>query len=524
MRIGGIGFADINGKLYIPNDVLTALSIYHGSILYGIYYPKDTTRTDNDFKHDFMITPIPYNFWSRAGRLIIRVKEQSIALQVISNILKEWNISILHCYTSRQGHRYSTIDFHITFEDLDPNQLTYSEEKGYYVETNEQLNAITDFIATNYRDILFIDENNIHLKAGIRNRINTGLHYFYYMSRKNAAKAPQDDQVIYKPFTLRYDEGAIYDDFGFIESNTGGKLSHIIARVENNRNTSLPSIFFISADTHYLNLRLVIIPQKSKHSFIKLDINYRRFSTPDSSLGLLAFFINRLAERYKIWKYYNQLYECRPGYGAGCLTFYLEDIYHTNFLNPTIKENLQDFIYVLNETLPPELSHIQVTGHVDPIYPNYIRNKFKLNELKSRTKKYDVFLSYSHKDQAMADELYQIFRKANLDCHMSRIVLKPGDVFDTELKKNLHNSRELCLLYSPNSMQSHWVATEWAIAWALDKKVVPVLLNLDHNAVKDEHKQRLTRRQWINFHSKEELEQYANDIYIRRLESYFKKS
>ena len=523
MRIGGIGYINTDGKFYVPNDILTSLSIHDGVILYGIYDPRPVEDEESS-KHDFMFTPIPYNFWKACGRFILKVKEQDKALRELSGFFAEENISILYCTTSRSDYRYSTVDIHVVFENLLYQELTLSHEKGYYTETNEQLNIYTKKIKERFAEVLFVDKNNIHLNEGVYNRVNTALHNAYHQSQDRYNQANDDRKIIYKSFTLRYNEGQIVDDFGTIKANTGGKLNQIMALSKGESKAPIPSLVFVNSDTHYLTLRAVVIPTEKIHTFFKLDINYQRLTTPDSSRGLLNFIMEGLPPKYKIWRYFNQLYECRDGYGAGRLTLYLEDTKTSNFINPTLPlEQLKGYFELLSDNLPESLQHINISTKVERIYPDYVKRKFRLNELKAKTPRYDVFLSYSYKDQKYADVLYNHFKKNNIKCFMSKREVKTGEYFNEKIKASLKNSREICILYSPNSKQSYWVGTELAIAWALNKMFVPVFLNMELNDMREEHEQWFRLKQAVMFADKESLDNYLGDIYRRKLEAYLEE-
>jgi len=47
----------------------------------------------------------------------------------------------------------------------------------------------------------------------------------------------------------------------------------------------------------------------------------------------------------------------------------------------------------------------------------------------------------------------------------------------------LLRSEEVWLLATPESLRSEWVTTEWGVAWALGKNIVPILLGCTLNAL-----------------------------------------
>jgi hypothetical protein len=120
----------------------------------------------------------------------------------------------------------------------------------------------------------------------------------------------------------------------------------------------------------------------------------------------------------------------------------------------------------------------------------------------ARTKyKYDVFISYSSLDQEQANEMYEAITTAGKKAFLSAKDLKPGEDFADAIRSQLKSSRELWLIVSPNSLKSEWVLTEWGAAWALSKKIVPIL----YRCKPDDLPERLRRLHSIDFHKYQQL-------------------
>lgn len=117
---------------------------------------------------------------------------------------------------------------------------------------------------------------------------------------------------------------------------------------------------------------------------------------------------------------------------------------------------------------------------------------------------YDVFLSYSSKNQDKADKIYKAIQKAGGFVFQSGKNLEAGTDFSDSIKKAIRASREFWLLASPESTKSEWVISEWAAAWALDKKIVPILFQCSPKDLPD----RLEAKQAIN------IDEYQD--YIKR--------
>ncbi len=114
---------------------------------------------------------------------------------------------------------------------------------------------------------------------------------------------------------------------------------------------------------------------------------------------------------------------------------------------------------------------------------------------------YDVFLSYSNDDTDEARMLHDKITDAGCRVFMAPKVLKPGDDFAEEIRLALLGSHELWLLVSPSSAKSEWVVSEWGAAWALGKRIVPIL----HRCAPESLPSRLARHHCIDLHRCDEL-------------------
>ena len=121
---------------------------------------------------------------------------------------------------------------------------------------------------------------------------------------------------------------------------------------------------------------------------------------------------------------------------------------------------------------------------------------------------YDVFLSYARTDSSEAENLHNKIETAGRKVFMAPKVLKPGDDFAEEIRMALIGSRELWLLVSPSSSSSEWVISEWGAAWALGKRIIPIL----HRCPPESLPQRLQKLQCIDLHRIDELIRSLGDI------------
>jgi hypothetical protein len=94
----------------------------------------------------------------------------------------------------------------------------------------------------------------------------------------------------------------------------------------------------------------------------------------------------------------------------------------------------------------------------------------------SDIQRYDVFLSYSTQDKDEARQIHDALTRVGKNCFIAEKSLQPGDKFQDEIRASLRASAELWILVSPRSIQSAWVQREVSAAWALHKRIVPILL------------------------------------------------
>lgn len=114
---------------------------------------------------------------------------------------------------------------------------------------------------------------------------------------------------------------------------------------------------------------------------------------------------------------------------------------------------------------------------------------------------YDVFLSHASPDSAEAHGIRDKIVAAGHRVFLAPKELRPGDDFAEEIRLALLGSRELWLLVSPSSSRSEWVISEWGAAWALSKRIVPIL----HRCAPEALPPRLGRLQCIDLHRVDEV-------------------
>lgn len=123
---------------------------------------------------------------------------------------------------------------------------------------------------------------------------------------------------------------------------------------------------------------------------------------------------------------------------------------------------------------------------------------------------HDIFLSYSSVDQKEAEEITCKVEETGGNIFMAPKLVSPGDDFAEEIRSALEGSQELWLLVSPNSIKSEWVISEWGAAWALRKRIVPILYRCSPDALPP----RLKKFQCIDFHN---VPEFINKKFDRKV-------
>ena len=121
---------------------------------------------------------------------------------------------------------------------------------------------------------------------------------------------------------------------------------------------------------------------------------------------------------------------------------------------------------------------------------------------------YDIFISYSHKDEKLADELHDLLEEKGLRCFMSSRDITPGDPWSEAIRNALMNAQELLLLITPNSVRSQWVLGEAYAGWALGKHILPALLKVKPESLPEP----IRRRQAKSIDAPESREELAAEI------------
>ena len=88
-----------------------------------------------------------------------------------------------------------------------------------------------------------------------------------------------------------------------------------------------------------------------------------------------------------------------------------------------------------------------------------------------------IFISFASDDENYALEIGEKLKRKNIKFFIAPKSLKSGDLFKEKIREEILGCSELFLLVTSHSLQSEWVISEYGAAWALGKRIVPILLD-----------------------------------------------
>ena len=91
---------------------------------------------------------------------------------------------------------------------------------------------------------------------------------------------------------------------------------------------------------------------------------------------------------------------------------------------------------------------------------------------------YDVFLSYSCEDRAIALEIRDELCKGGVNCFVAEKDVPGASDFEATIRTALQFSKIVLVLLTPRSVARPWVVFETGEAWVLQKPLLPVLMQV----------------------------------------------
>jgi hypothetical protein len=96
---------------------------------------------------------------------------------------------------------------------------------------------------------------------------------------------------------------------------------------------------------------------------------------------------------------------------------------------------------------------------------------------------YRVFISHSSLDKWIAERMGEKVTEAGADFWLDVRDLPGGGDIRKEINQGVHECQEVIILFSPNSVNSHWVSFEIGAAYAKRKHLTPILNNVNYTDV-----------------------------------------
>lgn len=96
-----------------------------------------------------------------------------------------------------------------------------------------------------------------------------------------------------------------------------------------------------------------------------------------------------------------------------------------------------------------------------------------------------VFISYSSKDGEIARQLHLFLKCAGAEPFLAEIDLQPGTKWKESILENLRRSQWVFFLATPNSCKSQAVAHEIGASLVLNKKFIPLMLEVSPRDLPD---------------------------------------
>ena len=87
-----------------------------------------------------------------------------------------------------------------------------------------------------------------------------------------------------------------------------------------------------------------------------------------------------------------------------------------------------------------------------------------------------IFISYSRKDIDFAEDLKEKLEAADVKVWTDKSRLVPGEDWRESIDQAIRDSFALITVVTPTAKASEYVTYEWAFAWGIEMKVIPILL------------------------------------------------
>jgi len=128
----------------------------------------------------------------------------------------------------------------------------------------------------------------------------------------------------------------------------------------------------------------------------------------------------------------------------------------------------------------------------------------------------DIFISYSSKNKAVAEQLVAHIERAGFTCWIAPRNIEGGAEYSAVIEEAILHSKIFLLIFSEYSANSPWVKSELNIAFSENKYLIPY--KIDATALKGTMRLLLNDKHWI---AKNEDESKQMDLLLSAIQNYF---
>lgn len=486
MNHWAIGRLDGQSVITIPESVLRPISINIGSMVWGMFYPVSQTfcscdmKSDDDYTKfvrpeiDFVFSSIPFDIWPRSARCIVRIAHAPEAFREITHAIKECNASIIVSDASRSTHSYDTWRLIISCDNLDISKDAYVQKERQFKGMFQELDNIRNVIEDKCNKYLFRDPCDKTRQMPVVCTPHNTMAYFYALSKNMSIihnKNDFEDWAICNNFIMRRQED------GTIKS-VDKVFASIIKDINRQKdNDILPSYCFVESQSDDMSMRMVVIPRKREKNFYKLTVGFTRSAPPSTSKGFVDYVLSNICNEAKVWAINNKTRRFQKEVEDGEAEFIIEGkavqdiVKRINLIEKAINTN----------TLPSHLKKItDIRTMCDTLSSAFVYQNKKDEE---KLLPNDLFISHSSDDANEAKKLKKFLVNRNLACFFSskedgEDPMPLGDYRDA-LRNQIISSKIIIIVCSISSINSKWVLTEIGAAWALNKPIIPIMLEIE---------------------------------------------
>jgi hypothetical protein len=364
----------------------------------------------------------------------------------------------------------------VVFEDLigDPGNR-FDSKKSIYRLTEQRLHRLAAGILRKFRDSIFTDPHDPSLSRGVVKHPIRTLPYFHneWIQRTKGHRRSVPEWLR-DPFTLSTDPG------GIVRGPTLSAIRDYLNKQEAAQ--TLPTCVFAEVDTFDKNLRVAVIPKHRLHTFFVADIRYYRRAVRDSSCGILSRVLGFIPKHYNMWRIYNNTLRNDPGGEEGRFRIVVQDLAPLKETPSAVRGRAESLLAPLfSDQTESTVDHVEFRRPDGPVVrsldPDVVLQEVNRGNVEPGRYEYDVFISHHVDDFAFAESVDKALRTEGLHPFLAPRAIETGDQWAGIVKEGLLQSRELCLIWGKETERRQWVTTEWGVAWALDKRIVPILID-----------------------------------------------